>query len=698
MTMPLGDPFATRPGFGAAAPAQPSDMPFEHTVPGFYSPPAGDGAMPDIPDVFVPGVDIAPVSAVFMPDPDATTRIPYEVVHEAAIRSGLSVDVTPAPQPVIVLPKPVVEPVETTIPAPTYAPPPAPPAPVVELVETPVPAPVAPMAGFDQLSQPAPVPTFGSPAPVYAPPPAPPAPVVGTSETPVAPAPVYVPPPPPAPVELVETTIPTPVYAPPHPPVAGTSETTPQPAVQTQGFIPAAPPAPAAGFDQLNQPTPAPTYVAPAPVYAPPPAPPAPVVEPVEPPVAPAPVVEPAETPVAPAPVVEPAETPVAPAPVVEPVETPVVGTSETPLAPAPVVGTSETPPEPAASFDQLNQPAPAPTYIAPPAPDQVVDLGALPPPVAPTPAPAPAPTPPPPKPSSKPALKTGRVNIFGVLKSEWIKLFTLKSTWWVIGVTFAVTAGFGAMIMFSMRTVATNSQIIAHTGPTQIPAMALSSSTALVTYSFAQIVLAVLAVMVATNEYSSGQIRSTLTAVPGRTSVLVAKAIVVGVVTYVASFVVYYATVLLNWFFIADLGTSSHKLPAGWSITDDRFTMDGLKMIAGLALATMLVALFALAMGMLVRNTALAIVIVVVVLLILSNVLGFAASAWSWAANVLPYLLDQCQTGLFPAMATAINGLSGGTSSVLAPFDFVKSLWVTGLWAVVPLIGAGVALKTRDA
>ena len=267
-----------------------------------------------------------------------------------------------------------------------------------------------------------------------------------------------------------------------------------------------------------------------------------------------------------------------------------------------------------------------------------------------------------------------GRVRFPGVVKAEWIKLWSLASTWWVVGVTLAVTVGFGALMGFSFAAMTDLAAGPATGLPGAAPTLFLASDAATM-MSLGEVVVAILAVLFATNEYSSGQIRATFAAVPGRTAVLAAKAAIIGVVAFALAFAAAYGAILAAWPFMKAIAV------------DNRFD-GGLRSALGWALATALVAMLALAVGFLVRNTAGAIGIVVALLLLVGGLLGLLP--WHWVAAVRPYLIDTSQAGLYTVPGSSM--MSAG------PFGFVKSAWVTALWAVVPLVGAGALLKTRDA
>ena len=269
---------------------------------------------------------------------------------------------------------------------------------------------------------------------------------------------------------------------------------------------------------------------------------------------------------------------------------------------------------------------------------------------------------------------RRNRVNFLRICKSEWIKLFTLNSTWWVLFVTIAVALGLGVLLMGSMRALVVDVLGGDLMSPQELRATDAASQSA----QLLQLILGVLAVLFITNEYSSGQIRSSLMAVPKRWPVLAGKAVILSVVTFIVSGVSYYGAVLAGWPMVARY--SNTELPDGWSLVDDRFTPDTLKMIALMSLATVLTLIFALAVGALLRNTAAGISTVVVVLFLLPVFMNILS--WDWAATAHSYLLSSCQVGIYTE----------------GPLDFVTSLWVTGVWAFAPLLVAGVLLQGRDA
>ncbi|MFY1626436.1 ABC transporter permease [Micromonospora sp. WMMD723] len=103
------------------------------------------------------------------------------------------------------------------------------------------------------------------------------------------------------------------------------------------------------------------------------------------------------------------------------------------------------------------------------------------------------------------------------VARMEWIKLSSVRSTWWLTVATVLSMAATGVGVGLGYRShtpVATTAQILNN-----------SLSGAIL----AQLFLGVLGVLLVTGEYGTGQIRSTFAAVPRRRTVLAAKAAVCG-------------------------------------------------------------------------------------------------------------------------------------------------------------------------
>ena len=103
-------------------------------------------------------------------------------------------------------------------------------------------------------------------------------------------------------------------------------------------------------------------------------------------------------------------------------------------------------------------------------------------------------------------------------LRAEWIKLWSVRSTWLAIGIAVAFTVGLGLADTHQRR-----ARLGHHAGRDRAAFDPLGSAFAGLT--FAQLALGVLGVLAVTSEYSSGTIIATLTAQPRRGAAFTAKA-----------------------------------------------------------------------------------------------------------------------------------------------------------------------------
>ena len=200
---------------------------------------------------------------------------------------------------------------------------------------------------------------------------------------------------------------------------------------------------------------------------------------------------------------------------------------------------------------------------------------------------------------------------------------------------------------------------------------------------TFGQIVVAVLAALVITGEYSSGQIRSSLAAVPRRGRLLWAKALVTSLIAFLLGSL----STFLSWAISAPF-LGEH---AG-SLTDSHY----LGFIWGTGLAYAGIALMTLGFGFLLRSTAGSITVVTVLLFVINLPLQIMAQKWEWAGKVM---------GVLPNMvSTAVSDpfqLSQQWGSADEPTLFLEhgqAVLVFAAWAVVPLLIGWFFFAKRDA
>jgi ABC-2 type transport system permease protein len=181
-----------------------------------------------------------------------------------------------------------------------------------------------------------------------------------------------------------------------------------------------------------------------------------------------------------------------------------------------------------------------------------------------------------------------GRVTLARVVASEWTKFITLRSTLWSLGVGMFLTLAFP--ILFAAVTGARWGQMSPHEQADRHPL-----DIALAGVNVAQLAIAVLGVLVITGEYSTGMIRSTMLAVPKRLPVLWAKlglyAVVAFALTLPAIIIAFYSSqAILGRHHILQISISAPGV---------------FRALIGGALYVMLVGVFAMAIGAIVRNTA---------------------------------------------------------------------------------------------
>lgn len=284
------------------------------------------------------------------------------------------------------------------------------------------------------------------------------------------------------------------------------------------------------------------------------------------------------------------------------------------------------------------------------------------------------APTPAQPAQAARPA-PTTRLSFGGVLASEWVKLRSLRSTVWSYLIVIAISLGMAFLMSFSFAYGMDGGMDGANVPAAEQTSFVVQS--ALFGIYFGQLVVGVLGVLVISGEYTTGMIRSTLTAVPKRLPALAGKAVVL----FVATFVVGIVTNL------AAFATSSIVF-AGVDVSTSLFEVDTLLALAGGALYLALVAVFALGVGTMLRSSAGGIAAVLGLVLLVPTILQLIPA--DWAHDMIPYLLSSAGMTMFTAI--------GADSADIVGPNAWQSLLVVLAWVGVSLAGATVLLKRRDA
>jgi ABC-2 type transport system permease protein len=256
-------------------------------------------------------------------------------------------------------------------------------------------------------------------------------------------------------------------------------------------------------------------------------------------------------------------------------------------------------------------------------------------------------------RPARDPAMPSGHFGFSHAARMEWIKLRSLRSLWWTLAVT---TAGASAIAI----TVGVNTK----------DAGADLTNNALAGIVPGLLTIGVLGVLVMTGEYSSGAIRSTLTAIPNRPLLLAAKAAVFGAVALsigeAAAFVAFFA--------------GGAALPQ--SIPAPTLGQPGvLRAVVLSGIGVCLIGLLGLGLGTIVRHTGAAIAVLVGGVFVGAQIVGAAAHA---ALGYIPV------------------SIVGNSLAVAEPLPGVLSPWaglaVLCLYVSVALCVGGWLLVRRDA
>jgi ABC-2 type transport system permease protein len=231
------------------------------------------------------------------------------------------------------------------------------------------------------------------------------------------------------------------------------------------------------------------------------------------------------------------------------------------------------------------------------------------------------------------------RVTQARVALSEWTKFVSLRSTRWSLGVGFLLTIAlpivFGAVTASHWAHMSAGER--AGRNPLDI---------ALAGVNVAQLAIAVLGVLVITGEYSTGMIRSSLIAVPKRLPVLWAKIGVYAVVSFVLT-----VPAVIIAFFASQAVLSRHH------ILQISFGDPGVaRSLLGGALYVMLVGIFALGIGAIVRNTAGGIATFAGIFFVIPPLMNILPLSWNNAIS--QYLPSEAGRQLF-SLHQGVHSLS---------------------------------------
>lgn len=254
------------------------------------------------------------------------------------------------------------------------------------------------------------------------------------------------------------------------------------------------------------------------------------------------------------------------------------------------------------------------------------------------------------------------------LLLAEWTKIRSVRSTLWSLILYFVLSLGFTGLIV---GVVVATWDDASESDRAQITADPISFI--LGSGFFGQLVICVLGVLVISSEYSTGMIRASLLAVPRRLPMLWAKALVFAVLALVSGLAVSFVSFFMGTAILGD--------KVSVSLGDEGV----LRAVIGGGLYLMMLGLFSLAIGAIVRHTAGAITAVIGLVLVVGPL-----------AMLLPGKVGDYVYWSLPAEAGyMIASVRQGEDDLLSPWE---GYGVFALWTFVLLAVGAYLLKRRDA
>ncbi|MFJ9842207.1 ABC transporter permease [Kitasatospora sp. NPDC101155] len=262
------------------------------------------------------------------------------------------------------------------------------------------------------------------------------------------------------------------------------------------------------------------------------------------------------------------------------------------------------------------------------------------------------------------------------LLTAEWIKLRSLRSTYWVLALASL------AAIVININAVHSDLTYIDHPPP-RMPGMPpyrydpLFHGLSNIACYLMAIAAGSLGAITVFGEYTTGMIRTTFAAVPDRRGVIAAKVLLIGGITALAGIVVS----TLSFFTTNAMLASRH---VGLSITEGV----SLRAVLSYAAIVPVCALIGMALGAVLRHATASIVSLVLLFFIMP--LMFGGDRYRWLHEIGSHL------PLATVGRLTYNPHSSTTTSKWAPS--VLDAWITmGVWAVFAVAVTVVVVRRRD-
>lgn len=266
------------------------------------------------------------------------------------------------------------------------------------------------------------------------------------------------------------------------------------------------------------------------------------------------------------------------------------------------------------------------------------------------------------------------KLSFGGVLKSERIKLSSLRSIRTTLLITLLASAGLSLLSAWAMKSSFSYDGLDVATLPDEgLQSYLLTVST--FASPFLALIFGVLGVFVISSEYSSGMILSSLAAVPRRTPMYFGKALVLVAIAAATALVLVAVGLAIG---VAFLPAAAAQIFSGPVLTG----------ALGAVVYLACVALLGFGFAAVLRSTAGGISLVAGLIFVLP--IGFqflSMTGWEWVPTVSQYL----------PMSLGSTLSMGDVATGSDPTYWVAMLAIA-LWAAVPTALGLVVLKSRDA
>ncbi|NKQ25658.1 ABC transporter permease [Streptomyces galbus] len=251
------------------------------------------------------------------------------------------------------------------------------------------------------------------------------------------------------------------------------------------------------------------------------------------------------------------------------------------------------------------------------------------------------------------------------VVRSEWTKIRSVASTVWTLSLAVVVTIALGMLI----------SALSKNEFDSMSRRDRLSFDPTFISFagmSLGQLAMIVFGVLVVSNEYSTGMIRTSLAAVPQRASFLFSKIAVATGLALVVALATSFAA-----FFLGQAMLGPHRAQIG--------DPGVLRAVIGGGLYMTLIAVFSMGVATMLRSPMLSLGILMPFFFLISTILGNVSAT----EKVGRYLPDQAGSKIMQV----VTPLDDDT-----PYGPWGGLGIMALWVLAALLGGFVLLKKRDA